>query len=72
LAHARYLCKRLRGQFANVKILVGRWGQSEGVERVTERLKNAGADFVATSVEDTQKQMAPLLQVARAVEAAAH
>jgi hypothetical protein len=26
LAHTRYLCKRLRGRFPDIRILVGRWG----------------------------------------------
>src|SRR5262249_26437827 len=32
VSHARYLCKRLRGHFPELKILVGRWGQKDGFE----------------------------------------
>jgi predicted PurR-regulated permease PerM len=31
LAHTRYLCKRLRSRFPDLRILVGRWGLREGV-----------------------------------------
>jgi hypothetical protein len=55
LAHTRYLCKRLRARFPNVKILVARWGKpaDESVERLTE----AGADTVAASLEETRKYL---------------
>ncbi len=31
LAHTRYLCKRLRSRFPDLRILVGRWGLREGL-----------------------------------------
>ncbi len=62
LAQARYLCKRLRAQFPDLKILVGRWGLTESVERMQKRLVAAGADAVATSLRETFVQLAPLVQ----------
>jgi predicted PurR-regulated permease PerM len=56
LAHTRYLCKRLRARYPRVKILVARWGEDEG-ESQTERLLQAGADIVATSLEETRRQL---------------
>ena len=32
LAQTRYLCKRLRARFPNLKIAVGRWGTGEETE----------------------------------------
>ena len=54
LAHTRYLCKRLRARFPDVKILVGRWGTHDitatdpareaGPDRPADALKAATAD----------------------------
>ncbi len=46
LAHTRYLCKRLRTQFPNLHILVGRWAQGDGLDAARTALKAAGADHV--------------------------
>jgi len=62
LAQTRYLCKRLRGQFPGLKIVVGRWGYSENSERVRERLLSAGADQVATTLIEARSQLVPLIQ----------
>src|SRR5262249_11572138 len=66
LAQARYLCKRLRAQFPELKILIGRWGQRENVEAMKETLRAAGADFVGTSLLESRGQVLPLIQVAAA------
>jgi len=63
LAHTRYLCKRLRSQFADLKILVGCWGLKEDLDKATARLTEAGADFVAAQLRDTRGQLLPLIQV---------
>jgi predicted PurR-regulated permease PerM len=57
LAHTRYLCKRLRTTFPDVKILVGRWGLNDDVESNRERLLDAGADQMATSLSETVQQL---------------
>jgi predicted PurR-regulated permease PerM len=61
LAQARYLCKRLRRQFPELKILAGRWGQRENLEKTQERLRAAGADHVATTILESRTQALPLL-----------
>jgi hypothetical protein len=71
LAQARYLCKRLRTQFPDLKIVVGRWGQTENVERVGERLRAAGADFVGFSLQESRAQITPLLDHQSHMEAKA-
>jgi len=63
LAHTRYLCKRLRGQFPHLKILVGCWGTTAHVERTRAKLLEAGADQVAFSLRESHDQLVPLLQV---------
>jgi hypothetical protein len=62
LAQTRYLCKRLRGQFPGLRIIVGRWGFSENSERVRERLSSAGADHVVTTLIEARSQLIPLIQ----------
>ena len=69
LAQARYLCKRIRQQSPNVKIVVGRWGDHDNIERTERRLRDAGADFVATTLQASRDQIVPLLQVAKNVAA---
>jgi predicted PurR-regulated permease PerM len=63
LARTRYLCKKLRSQLPEVKILVGRWGLAGRLEANREQLYNAGADLVAASMLETRKQMNNLLPI---------
>jgi hypothetical protein len=64
LSQARYLCKRIRQQVPGVKILVGRWGDSEKAERMEKRLREAGVDQLATTLHASRDQIIPLLQAA--------
>ena len=57
LAHTRYLCKRLRSRFPRVKILVARWGLESGAVENAELLRQAGADFVTTTLVETRERM---------------
>jgi hypothetical protein len=57
LAHARYLCKRLRAQFPRIKIIVGRWGLRGNVEANQQQLRDAGADLAATTLVETRNQL---------------
>lgn len=61
LAHTRYLCKKLRARFPEVKIVVGRWGLTGGVEANREQLQDAGADLTATTMLETRSQLTSLL-----------
>jgi predicted PurR-regulated permease PerM len=63
LSQARYLCKRIRQQHPDLKILVGRWGDKDNVERTEKRLRAAGADQMATTLRGSCDQIVPLLQV---------
>jgi predicted PurR-regulated permease PerM len=53
ITHARFLCKRLRSQFPDLKIFVARWA-GEDAGRLRETLANAGAVDVLTSIETTR------------------
>jgi predicted PurR-regulated permease PerM len=63
LAHTRYLCKRLRAHLPDVKILVGRWGFKGNVQQAQEKLRQAGADHVETTLAETRKHLAAWLPV---------
>jgi hypothetical protein len=63
LAHTRYLCKRLRARFPDLKILVGRWGardittdgpaRQDGADRTAATLKEAAAAAASASPKET-------------------
>ena len=53
LAHARYLCKRVRDISPQLPIVVGRWGQKRSGKLEREQLEQAGATFVTTSLAET-------------------
>jgi predicted PurR-regulated permease PerM len=64
LAQARYLCKRIRQQLPTVKLVVGRWGDHDNIDRMRKRLHDAGADHVGMTLLASRDQIVPLLQVA--------
>jgi predicted PurR-regulated permease PerM len=55
LNHTRYLCKRLRQRFPNLKILVGRWGMPICAEERHAQLLETGADAIATTLVETRQ-----------------
>ncbi len=70
LAHTRYLCKRLRQRFPELKIAVGLWGLEGDVGHAREALAEAGADHVAVTMLETHAQLTEWLPVLEAVAAA--
>jgi DNA-binding NarL/FixJ family response regulator len=50
LSQARYLCKRLRSRFPDLKIIVARWGAMGETAEAQRVLLSGGADRVATSL----------------------
>jgi len=66
LAQTRYLCKRLRARFPNLKIAVGQWGMGGG-DRSSILL--AGADKVGITMIETRDQMMQLCQIGAQSEA---
>jgi AI-2E family transporter len=62
LAQARYLCKRLRARFPDLKIVVGRWGFKENTEETLAHLRSDGVDYVGTSLCDTRDEVMRLVQ----------
>jgi hypothetical protein len=60
LTHTRYLCKRLRAQFPDLKIVVGLWGFKGELGPTRDSLLSAGADQVATSLLESRDQISNL------------
>jgi hypothetical protein len=54
--HARYLCKRLRDRFPEVKLIVGMWDAQGDLNKAKERI-GCGA-IVVTTLADAQEQIA--------------
>jgi hypothetical protein len=55
--HARYLCKRLRARFPELKIIVGLWGVRISAQKARERLPETCATHVATSLAEAADQI---------------
>jgi hypothetical protein len=66
LAQTRYLCKRLRARFPNLKIAVGQWGMGS---EDSNSILLAGADRVGTTLIETREQMIHLCQTSAHSEA---
>ena len=58
LSQARHLCKRLRSQCPELRIVVGRWGLHDEKDADRQHLLAAGADHVETTVLDTHRTLA--------------
>ncbi|MCC6793806.1 MAG: AI-2E family transporter [Candidatus Hydrogenedentes bacterium] len=63
IAHTRYICKRLRARFPDVKIAVGRWVSNTDADPELEALNGAGADLIASSLLETRDQLQAWLPV---------
>jgi len=57
LAHARYLCKRLRARYPDVKIVVCRWGTRSGHTENWDVLLSAGANHVSGTLLETRDHL---------------
>ena len=64
LAQARYLCKRLRARFPDLKIVVGRWGYEGNLASDRDLLRAAGAEHVGANLRETGDAIMPLIQLA--------
>lgn len=57
LTPARYQVKRLRARFADLPIVVGRWGASGNVASAAERLSEVGASHVSQSLAEAREDI---------------
>jgi predicted PurR-regulated permease PerM len=63
LAHARYLCKRIRGKFADIKIIVGLWHFRGDAASARESLIGAGADQIGMNLLESRDQLNNVVQL---------
>jgi hypothetical protein len=61
----RYLVKRLHATFPDVRILVGRWGPAALADESTQVLRDAGVTLVASTLLETRKYLAGLVEIPR-------
>ncbi|MGK2940484.1 MAG: AI-2E family transporter [Immundisolibacter sp.] len=64
--HARYLCKKLRGRFAQIPLVAGLWSAQGDPQGSRERLTSAGATkmvgTVTAGLEETARLLHPLVR----------
>ena len=58
---SRYLIKRLRNAFPELRILIGRWSPPELADESHQALKDAGATMVATTMVETKDYLETLV-----------
>ena len=61
----RYLVKKLRAAFPELRILVGRWSPRALADDSTQHLRDAGATLVATTLAETHTYLAGLVEIPR-------
>ena len=67
MAHARYLCKRLRSASPGIPIIVGRWGQTVNGKIDREQLEQSGASIVTTTLLETRQLLESRLPLLKRV-----
>jgi predicted PurR-regulated permease PerM len=70
LAQARYLCKRLRGRFPDLKIVAGRWLEASAADPTGDPLCEAGADRRGNTVLQVRDQLMGWLPVLQGADGA--
>ncbi|HEY3242424.1 MAG TPA: AI-2E family transporter [Phycisphaerae bacterium] len=60
--HARYLCKRLRGRFPELNLVVGLWNAKGDLQKARERLGGDATTHVVGTLADAQEQIRVLVQ----------
>ena len=68
--HSRYLVKRLRSRFPELKIIVGLWTVPGNLERAKQRLTSAGTPLVVGSLERAVEELRQVVQPLMVVGAA--
>jgi predicted PurR-regulated permease PerM len=63
LAHARYLCKRMRVKMKDVPVVVGLWGTRVEAKKALSRLACAEGDKVVRSLKDARAEISPVAAV---------
>ena len=62
---SRYLIKRLRAAFPELRIVMGRWSPEAMADESSQALKEAGATLVATTLAETREYLEGLVEIVR-------
>ena len=65
VSKTRYLVKRLRAAFPDLRIVVGRWGPPGLRDESTQALRDAGATLVASTLAETRTYLGTLVDIPR-------
>jgi predicted PurR-regulated permease PerM len=65
VVHARHACKRIRGQFAEVPLLVGLWQAQGDLQKSSQRLEPVGCTRLVTSFSACLSQLQVLMSAGR-------
>ncbi len=57
LTHTRYLCKRVRNRFPDLKVIVGRWGDNENPDETKTQLEPVGIENIQTTLVAAANQL---------------
>jgi predicted PurR-regulated permease PerM len=68
LAHARYLCKRMRVRNKKVPLVIGLWGTRVEAKKAMARLACGEGDKVVRSLKEARSEMSPVAAVTPAEE----
>jgi hypothetical protein len=71
LTATRYLVRRLRAQFTELSIVVGRWGETGGAASAADRLMGIGASHVVFTLAEARDRVLSLTASERPPEAVA-
>ena len=61
LPQVRHLCKHLHNQFPTLNLVVGYWGDKSQFDKVLGRLRQAGANYLATSLQQSSSHLCALV-----------
>ncbi len=68
VAHAKYLCKRLRVKRKDLPVVVGLWGTKVDPKKALARLACSDKDKVVRTLAEARSEIAPMVTVASAEE----
>jgi predicted PurR-regulated permease PerM len=63
LAHARYLCKRVRGRVKDIPVVIGLWGTRVDPKKALARLACSETDKVVRSLAEARTEIVPVLSI---------
>jgi hypothetical protein len=63
LAHARYLCKRVRVRMKDVPVVVGLWGTRVEAKKAMSRLACGESDKVVRSLREAKSEISPVAAI---------